>query len=75
MVKTTVYLPDDLKQRLEAASQVSGQSEATIIRSALEGWLETLLPRPMPHWGTLTFGDPGLPAKVDDLLAEGFGER
>jgi hypothetical protein len=74
MVKTTVYLPDDLKQRLEAASRVSGQSEATIIRSALEGWLETLLPAATPHWGTIVFGDPGLPARVDDLLAEGFGQ-
>jgi hypothetical protein len=53
---------------------VSGQSEATIIRSALEGWLEALLPEATPHWGTIVFGDPGLPARVDDLLAEGFGQ-
>ena len=42
MVKTTVYLPEDLKQRLEEAARVSGESEARIIRSALEGWLESL---------------------------------
>jgi len=75
MVKTTVYLPGDLKQRLEQASQLSGQSEATIIRSALEGWLDTLLPRPAPHWGTMDFGDPQLAVKVDEALAGGFGEQ
>jgi hypothetical protein len=75
MVKTTVYLPGDLKQRLEQAAQLSGQSEATIIRSALEGWLDSLLPRPAAHWGTMDFGDPVLAANVDEALAGGFGER
>lgn len=75
MVKTTVYLPDDLKQRLEQAAQLSGQSEATIIRSALEGWLDSLLPRPAAHWETMDFGDPELAVSVDEALAEGFGER
>src|ERR1700680_4459915 len=74
MVKTTVYLPEDLKQRLEEAARVSGESEARIIRSALEGWLESLLPRPTPHWGTIDFGDPDLAYKVDEVLAEGFGQ-
>jgi hypothetical protein len=75
MVKTTVYLPGELKQRLEQAAQVSGESEATIIRSALAGWLDTLLPRPAAHWGTMDFGDPELALKVDEALASGFGER
>jgi hypothetical protein len=75
MVKTTVYLPEDLKERLEEAARVSGESEARIIRSAIEGWLESLLPRPVPNWGTIDFGDPDLPFKVDEVLAEGFGEQ
>jgi Ribbon-helix-helix protein, copG family len=75
MVKTSVYLPDDLKERLAQASRVSGESEARIIRSALEQWLAGLLPRPTPHWGTITFDDPDLPYKVDEVLAEGFGEQ
>ena len=75
MVKTTVYLPEDLKERLEEAARVSGESEARIIRSASEGWLESLLPRPVPNWGTIDFGDPDLPFKVDEVLAEGFGEQ
>jgi len=54
---------------------VSGESEARIIRSALKGWLAGLLTRPTPHWGTIEFGDPDLPFKVDEVLAEGFGEQ
>jgi hypothetical protein len=75
MVKTTVYLPEDVKQRLEEAARVSGNSEARIIRSAIEEWLETLVPRPTPHWGAIEFGDPRLAERVDDLLAEGFGQQ
>jgi hypothetical protein len=74
MVKTTVYLPEDLKERLEEAARMSGEPEARIIRSAIEGWLESLLPRPVPHWGTIEFDDPDLPFKVDEVLAEGFGQ-
>ena len=44
-------------------------------RSAIEGWLESLLPRPVPHWGTIDFGDPDLASKVDEVLAEGFGQQ
>lgn len=74
MVKTSVYLPDELKGRLSEASRVTGDSEATIIRSALEQWLAgTLRPRSSPHWGTIDFGDPDLADKVGDVLAEGFG--
>jgi hypothetical protein len=49
------------------------ESEARIIRSALEQWLEGLLPRPVPHWGKIAFDDPDLPWKVDEALADGFG--
>jgi Ribbon-helix-helix protein, copG family len=75
MVKTTVYLPEDLKERLAEAARLSGDSEARIIRSAIEGWLESLLPRPTPHWGTIEFDEPDLYLKVDEVLAEGFGQQ
>lgn len=75
MVKTSVYLPDDLKDRLAQAAIASGESEAHIIRSALEQWLASLLPRPTAHWGTIPFDDPDLPYRVDELLAEGFGRE
>jgi hypothetical protein len=76
MVKTSVYLPDQLKEQLSEASRLSGESEATIIRSALEQWLGGMLrPRPSPHWGTVDFGDPDLADKVDDVLSAGFGRN
>jgi hypothetical protein len=76
MVKTSVYLPDDLKQRLGDASRASGEAEATIIRSALEAWLAGMLrPRRSPHWGTVDFDDPHLADIVDDSLAGRFGTR
>lgn len=74
MVKTSVYLPEELKERLMAASRVSGQSEATIIRSALEQWLSAALHRrDSAHWGTIDFTEPDLADKVDEALAQGFG--
>jgi hypothetical protein len=76
MVKTSVYLPGDLKERLTQASRVSGESEAQIIRSALEQWLERLISRPRSRLvGRIDFGDPALADKVDELLAEGFGRQ
>ena len=75
MVKTSVYLPDELKERLSEASRVSGESEATIIRSALEQRLADILrPRRSHHWGTVDFGDPELADRVDEILADGFGQ-
>jgi predicted DNA-binding protein len=76
MVKTSVYLPDDLKERLAQAAQVSGESEAHIIRSALEQWLAQLLSRPQSQLlGSIRFGDPDLADKVDEILAGGFGDE
>jgi hypothetical protein len=74
MVKTSVYLPDDLKERLSEASRVTGDSEATIIRSALEQWLADLVRPRSALFGTMDFGDPDIALKVDEVLAQGFGE-
>jgi Ribbon-helix-helix protein, copG family len=73
MVKTSVYLPDELKDRLAQAAELSGDSEATIIRSALEHWLASMLRPRSKMIGSLDFGDPDFAEKVDEYLA-GFGE-
>ena len=73
MVKTSVYLPDELKDRLAQAAEVSGESEATIIRSALEDWLARMVRPRSTMIGSLDFGDPDFAEKVDEYLA-GFGE-
>ncbi len=36
MVKTTLYLPDQLKRRIERVAATEGRSEADIIRSAVD---------------------------------------
>ena len=73
MVKTSVYLPDELKDRLAQAAEVSGESEATIIRSALEDWLARMVRPRSTMLGSLDFGDPDYARNADDYL-EGFGE-
>ncbi len=41
---------------------------------AIEERTEAVLPRRRGRWGTITFREPGLARKVDEVLAEGFGE-
>ena len=70
--KTTVYLPDELRERLKRAADASGKSEAELIRSGIEHIVEvelTPLPR-APLWS----GPGNLAEHVDEILAEGFGE-
>ena len=66
-VKTTVYLPDDLKRALEVGAAASGRSEAEIIREAIAARVGSA----RPAAGFLD-GKP-MAERVDDLLA-GFGE-
>ena len=73
MEKTTVYLPSGLKGRIKRAAHRRGQSEAEFIRAALEQSVANE-PRPLPNLGVGSSGDPTLAERVDDLLAEGFGE-
>jgi hypothetical protein len=73
MVKTTVYLPEELKVRLERAAAAEGRSEAEIVRAALERYT-TPPERPRPRLPLVdSFGTPGLSERVDEELAKGFG--
>lgn len=74
MVKTTVYLPENTKQRVAEAARRSGQSEAEFIRTAIEQRTDAVLPRNRGRWGTIRFAEAGIAHKVDEVLAEGFGE-
>ena len=68
MRKTSVYLPDDLKEALAREAARRGASEADVIRAALRD----AVARPVPTAGLFEatpFAD-----RVDELLA-GFGER
>lgn len=69
MRKTTVYLPDDLKLRLERAADDNGLSEAELIRAAIAEYTRTHAP-PRPRF-PLFSADPI--ADWDEAM-RGFGE-
>lgn len=66
-VKTTLYLPAELKHAVEEESRRSGLPEAEVIRRAIAASLR----RPRPRPGIIT-GEP-FAERADELLA-GFGE-
>lgn len=68
MIRTTIYLPEELKEALEREAARRGISEAQLIREAVAKEVG----RPRPNAGFLD-AEP-LAARVDELLA-GFGER
>jgi hypothetical protein len=73
MLKTTVYLPDALKERLERAARDNGVSEADVIRAALDEYTRSTV-RPRPRLPLVDVVGPGdLAERVDERLAEGFG--
>ena len=72
MKKTTIYLPDDLKAALERAAVEKGQSEAELVRKAVEDLVRGF-ERPRPRLPLFSSGDPTLAERVDEEL-RGFGE-
>ncbi len=72
MMKTTVYLPDALKARVERIAREQGRSEADVIRTALEEYTARERPRPR-----LPLFERGEVEPIDDFdeAMKGFGER
>lgn len=74
-MRTTIYLPDELKAALEARAAADGRSEADIIREALADKLRGpgKTARDM-RFGLFDSGTSTTSVDVDDVLAEtGFG--
>ncbi|HEY3017672.1 MAG TPA: ribbon-helix-helix protein, CopG family [Gaiellaceae bacterium] len=73
MRKTTVYLPDDLKQALARTARATRRTEADLIREGVRRVTgDDVAPDPiLPLFAS---GDPTLSEDVDGAL-EGFGER
>lgn len=71
-MKTTVYLPDDLKRAVSRSARRQGVSEAEVIRRAVADAVEHE-DRPAPK-GALFSSDVLMAADVDANL-EGFGNR
>lgn len=76
VVRTTIYLPDDLKAALEVRAQADGRTESDIVREALADKL--LGPgRTARHmrFGLFDSGVTSTSSHVDDILAAtGFGD-
>ena len=66
--KTTIYLPDDLRESVKSEAKRRGCSEAQVIREAIS----KAVVRPRPHAGLLDAET--MAERVDELLA-GFGDR
>lgn len=73
MVKTTVYLPEELKASLARVASERSMSEAELIREALgEKLAAATAARPRVALFSEGLGDPTAAERVDELLA-GFG--
>jgi len=75
VVRTTIYLPDDLKAALEARAEADGRTESDIIREALAEKLHGpgKTARQM-RFGLFDSGTSTTSTDVDDILAaSGFG--
>ncbi|WP_157249963.1 CopG family transcriptional regulator [Nonomuraea typhae] len=71
----SLYLPEDLKQRVAQAARVHGMSEDEYMRDAIRRTLDDEATGQAPRWGLFDSGDPTLASRTDEILAEGFGER
>lgn len=69
-MKTTLYLPDEIKRAVELEARRRGVSEAVVMREALR---EQLLGEHVrPRHGIIRGREP-IAERVDELLATGFG--
>ena len=73
MKRTTVYLPEDLKEDLERAARLTGVSEAELIREGVRHAVAARSNR-RPRIPLFRSDDPTLAERVDELLA-GLSER
>ena len=72
MMKTTIYLPDDLKRAVEREAARRKSSEAEVIRAAISQAVDTF-ERPKPRGGIITGDWEQVDWNNNDWL-EGFGE-
>lgn len=72
-MKTTLYIPDDLKASLGRMASQRGVSEAELIREALRNLISNAQPPP-PRLPLFKSGNPHLAERADEAL-DGFGER
>ena len=70
MHKTTLYLEDEVRERIARVAKETGRSQAEVIRDALRAFF---MRRKKPRSIGLGKGGPDLSDRAEDLL-DGFGE-
>jgi hypothetical protein len=76
MRKVTIRLPEQLKARVERTARLRRQSQAAVIRSAIDCYVETTPPhttRPQPRLPLFDSGDMEPIVDWDEAL-RGFGD-
>lgn len=74
MVKTTLYLPESLKESIERLAREEGRSEAELFREAVAELVASRRPpRPQLPLFRHGLGKTDFAERVDEILAEGFG--
>ncbi|GAA4510460.1 MULTISPECIES: ribbon-helix-helix domain-containing protein [Nonomuraea] len=74
----SLYLPEDMKQRVAEAARAHHMSEDAYMREAIARMLgaEVLTERPRPTLPLFEIsGEPLTAERIDEILAEGFGEN
>jgi Ribbon-helix-helix protein, copG family len=75
MKRTTVYLPDGLKRRVEWMARERKLSEAEVIRTAIDQFTRGV-PGPAPRLPLFaSLGAPDLAERAEELLDAGFGRE
>ena len=73
--RTTIYLPEDLKAKLEATARAEGRTEADVIRKALADELaQRTSRRPRLPLTEPTCESTNWAEQVDEILDAGFGQ-
>lgn len=76
MIKTTVYLPEDLEARLDAEAAATGISKAELIRRGIALLLEYAeRPKRSRELPVFDSGRPRTPDEMDDSVYEHIKER
>lgn len=75
MIKTTVYLPEDLDAQLEAEAVATGAPKAALIRRAIAALLARSEPRQTEPLPVFRSGRQLTPRQMDDAIYEQIRER
>jgi Ribbon-helix-helix protein, copG family len=75
MIKTTVYLPEDLDARLEAEAISTGASKAALIRRAISALLARSAPKEYEPLPVFRSGRQLTPGQMDDAIYEQVRDR